>query len=228
MRKQLRLLQEKLERGLLGCRIQEILWSTRHLYRRNWASNFLKTIDHSHREQIVNSMKGFGISNPTILEAGSGPGANLIRLRATFPKSELIGVDINNQAVKTGRKYFKSKGDTKIHFYHGNLNKLSFIESQSVDLILVDAVFMFITPDKIHQVLEELMRCLRSQGSGLLINDYHAEGLFSEGLFVGGRWVHDLVSHIKLIAPQSHIDIKKSTFIGGDWDEYGYLLEVRI
>jgi len=227
MRKLVRSLQEILERSPAGSRLQEILWSTRHLYKYKWASNFLKTINHAHRTQIVESMLSFGIQNPTILEAGSGPGANLIRLRKAFPLAELIGVDINHQAVKEGRKYFNSQADTKTSLFQGSLSNLSFIERQSIDLILVDAVLMFITPDKIQKVLKELIRSAKTAGSGMVINDYHADGLSSEGLFVGGRWVHDLVSIINLIAPQAIISVKKSSFTGGEWDRYGSLIEVR-
>lgn len=228
MRKRIRAFQETLERGLLGSWLQEILWSTRHLYKRNWATSFLKTIDHPHRAQIIDSIKGFGMLCPKILEVGSGPGANLILLRRAFPNSELIGVDINRQAVKVGCEYFRSQGDTKVHLHHGNLGKLGFIESQSVDLILVDAVFMFITPDKIGQVVSELFRCLKPTGSGLVINDYYAKERYPEGLFSGGRWVHDLVSIINSVMPHVTISVKKSTFTGGDWDRFGYLIEVSI
>ena len=227
MRKFIRSLQEVLERTPVGSGLQELLWSTRHLYKHNWASNFLKTINHAHRTQIVDSMLSFNIENPTILEAGSGPGANFIPLRRAFPRAQLIGVDINNQAVKEGRKYFSFQADAKVSFFHGNLSKLSFIESQSIDLILVDAVLMFITPDKIQTVLNELIRCLKPVGSGMVINDFHADGLSLDGLFVGGRWVHDLVSIINMMAPQSIISVKKSSFTGGEWDRFGSLIEVR-
>lgn len=218
-----RRLQERLERSAIGARWQERAWRSRHLYQTNWAIDYLDTVDHPHRSQIVAAVSTFSPVE-SALEVGCASGANLVRLRERLPDTQLIGVDINRQAIITARRHFAAHGDTRIRLFSGRADRLTTIPNASVDVVLTDAVLMFIAPDRIHDVLAELGRIARK---GMVLNEYHCSGQ-TGGHFDGGRWVYDLVALTERQLPHARIETTKSAFTGGLWDVYGTLVEVRL
>lgn len=215
-------MQELFERHLLGSFSQEWTWRLRNFYRRNWAEDYLCTTEHPHRDQIVESVVEFQDIG-SVLEIGCASGANLVRLRNALPHVHLIGVDINRKAIRVARDYFDSIGDEKVDLIVGRADRLSDIYDNSVDVVLVDAVLMFMAPDRIGKVLAEIARIA---SKGIVLNEYHKDGEL-KGLFDGGRWIYDLSALLKRCLPDADIHIKKSAFTGGDWNKYGYLIEVR-
>ena len=219
----IRLIQEFIERYLLGNLLQEWTWRLRHLYRKNWAEEYLASTNHPHRDQIVKSVESFQRVN-SVLEIGCASGANLIRLRNALPKAHLIGVDINQQGISAARNYFASTDDNNINLIVGRADQLTDIQDDSVDVVLVDAVLMFVTPDRIEKVLSEIIRIANK---GIVLNEYHKVGEL-KGFFDGGRWVYDLSALLAKLAPNLDIRMKKSAFTGGSWDDYGCLFEARL
>jgi SAM-dependent methyltransferase len=217
-----RWLQEKLERGIVGTRLQEWVWRTRHLYRRNWAEGYLDTVEHPHRAQIVEAVADFAPID-SILEIGCASGANLVRLRARFTEVRLLGIDINRRAIATADSHFGRQGDSNVSFSVGRADHLD-LPDASVDVVLTDAVLMFVAPDRIGKVLNEMCRVARK---GLVLIDYHCPGA-DNGHFKGGRWVYDLVALLRRQLPIAEIKISKSNFSGGAWDQFGTLIEVRL
>lgn len=218
-----RRLQEWLERGTIGTRLQEWVWRNRHLYRKNWAQSYLDTIDHPHRSQIVDAVSSFSPVQ-SVLEVGCASGANLIRLRERLPGVPLMGVDINRKAIAVARSHFAGRGDSLVRLLVGQADRLSGVADASMDVVLTDAVLMFIAPDRIRDVLAELGRVCRK---GLVLNEYHCAGEVG-GRFDGGRWVYDFVALIGQQFPHARIQMEKSAFVGGAWDVYGRLIEVRL
>lgn len=215
--------QEWAERGPIGTRLQEWVWRTRHLYRKNWAQGYLDTIDHPHRSQIVDAVSFFSPVS-SVLEVGCASGANLIRLRERLPGVPFMGVDINRKAIAVARSHFAGLGDDQVHLVVGQADQLSGVADASMDVVLTDAVLMFIAPDRIRDVLAELGRVCRK---GLVLNEYHCAGEVG-GRFDGGRWVYDFVALIEQQFPHARIQMKKTAFVGGAWDVYGRLIEVRL
>lgn len=216
-----RRIEEWLERGPVGTRLQEWVWRNRHLYRRDWAKSYLETVDHPHRTQIVEAVAAFYPVG--VLEIGCASGANLVRLRQRLPYARLHGLDINAEAIRIGRQHFA--GDGRISWTIGQADRLTSFSNHSHDVVLSDAVLMFVAPDRIHQVLCEMIRVARK---GLVLNEYHAAGE-GRGHFDGGRWVYDLTALLRQHAPDNaHIETRKSDFTGGLWDRYGTLITVRV
>ena len=218
----LRHIQGCLERRVFGTRLQEYIWQTRHLYKRNWASGYLDTVNHTHRTQIVEACKLFEANS--LLEVGCASGANLLRIRQDFPFMNLIGVDINYNAISIAKQYFKDLGDERVDFIVGKASSLVEFEDCSVDLVLVDALLMFIAPDCIENVISELCRV---SSKGIILNEYHLYGA-TEGRFIGGRWVYDLLSLLRDKLPYARIQQSRSIFAGGDWDIYGTFIVVSL
>ncbi len=218
-----RRLQEWLERGIIGNRLQEWIWRSRHLYRHAWAQGYLGTVGHPHRNQIVEAVSSFSPVD-SVLEVGCASGANLVNLRERLPGIQLIGIDINRHAIDTAKRHFAARRDKNIRLLAGRADRLTDIPNDSVDVVLIDAVTMFIAPDRIHDVVAELVRVARQ---GLVLNEYHCTGE-KVGRFDGGRWVYDLVDLLAQHPPNARIQTRKSAFIGGAWDVYGTLIEVRL
>lgn len=210
--------QEWLERGPLGTRLQEWAWRYRHLYRRGWARGYLETLEHPHRAQLVEAIAA--LQPESILEIGCASGANLARLRERLPQARLFGLDINPEAIRVGRQHFAH--DSRVQFTLGHADRLAALERQ--DVVLCDAVLMFIAPDRIHRVIREMARIARK---GIVLNEYHAAGVV-DGHFDGGRWVYDLIALLReTVSPHARIETRKSAFTGGLWDQYGTLITVR-
>lgn len=218
-----RRLQEWLERGIIGTRLQEWIWRSRHLYRHGWALGYLGSVDHPHRNQIVEAVCSFSPVD-SVLEVGCASGANLVCLRDRLLGTQLIGIDINRNAIETAKRHFAARRDKNIHLFAGRADRLTDIPNDSVDVVLIDAVLMFIAPDRIHDVVAELARVARQ---GLILNEYHCTGE-KVGRFDGGLWVYDFVDLLAQHLPNARIQTRKSAFIGGAWDVYGTLIEVRL
>ena len=221
----LRQIQEIIERNLVSLRLQELIWKLRHLYRIGWAESYLKSFDHYHREQIVSAVKKFK-NIKSIIEVGCGSAPNLINLRQQFPKAKLLGVDINPRAIKVAKNYFYLKKAKNVDLKVGNIDKIKLL-TKSVDVVLSDAVLMYIPPDRIVKVLKELCRIANK---GLIFNEYNKRGLGKEGYFNGGCWVYDFKFLLKKLLPKSKIKLLKSSMSKqkGAWEIYGRLIEVRL
>lgn len=202
----LRQIQETIERNLVSLRLQELIWKLRHFYRIGWAEKNLKSFDYYHREQIVCAVKKFK-NITTIIEVGFGSAPNLINLRQQFPKARLLGIDINPRAVKVAKNYFSSKKEKNVELKVGNIDKIEIL-TKSVDVVLSDAVLMYIPPDRIVKVLKELCRIANK---GLIFNEYNKQGLGKEGYFYGGCWVYDFKFLLKKLLPKSKIKLLKSS-----------------
>lgn len=218
----LRKIQEPVERYVIGSHLQQFIWSTRHLYKKNWAQNFLNTSEHPHRKQILEAFYSFE-NLTSVLDLGCGPGANIIAIRKKFSDIDLIGVDINSEALKVARAYFASKEDDRVKLIKGRADVVP-LPDKCVDVVCIDALLMFITPSLINNVITEIIRLAKK---GVVINDYHLAGV-EDGKFFGGRWVYDIEALLRRALPKAEITVKKSDFKGGAWDTYGTFIVLHI
>lgn len=215
----IRKLQEFFERYIFGDVLQKIIWKYGLVYRKHWPNGYHETIDtpHYHRHTIVNVIKGLDIDS--ICEVACGNGFNLIQLRKTIPQSYLIGVDINTNAITRAKEYFKN--DINSRLLVSNADNLTKIANNSIDVVLCDALFMFVTPNKVDEVMSGLIRIARKY---VILNEYSKKGV-DNGFFYGGRWIYDLPSLISKHNSQAIITIDKSPIQEqGAWCDYGKLI----
>ncbi len=218
-----RQLQELLERHVLGSFIQKIIWKFRHLYVKDWSLKYLYTIDRSHRIQISKAVISFA-SVESVLDIGCGPGANIAQLRSFLPNAKLTGIDINCSGVEVAKKFFASINDDRVEFAVKDLTNLTCLSDNSFDVVLTDAVLMFITPNDIDKVIKSFGRIAKK---GIVLNEYHKQDL-DNGLFDGGRWVYDYDFLFRTHFPKAKREIAKSNFNGGSWDKYGSLIKISL
>jgi len=216
--------REVIETKILGTRFQEWIWKTRHLYKdRDWGIQYLQSVDHPHREQVITAI-AFFYPFKRVLEIGCNAGPNLILLSKKFPDVKFIGVDINKKAIEIIKEHVMNSDIKNIEVFVGKADQLSWIEDKNIDVVFTDAVLMFVGPDKIRKVLKEMHRVVCK---GLVLNEYHSDNPPMHN-YDGGRFVYNYHQLLRECFPSAKYKIRKSSFSGGLWDKYGALIEVNL
>jgi len=218
-----RLAQEFLERYVLGSFIQKCLWRWRHLYTKNWIKTSLESKDDYNRNLITSVIASFG-NVQSVLEIGCASAPNLRRLRDKLPSVQLMGIDINKQAIRAANDYFRSVNDDKVNLLVRTADQLDDFQDKSFDVVFSQGVMVCISPSSINKVIAEMIRL---SSNAVVFNEYHLDGA-KEGLFDHGRWVYDYYSIIRRQYPEANISMQKTDFSGGSWDLYGKLITVTL
>ncbi|MBN3035386.1 MAG: methyltransferase domain-containing protein [Bacteroidales bacterium] len=125
-------------------------------YRRN-AKNIIRT---GRRLSGILARRGF--RGCRILDAGCGFAAVAIELARAFPQAEIVGVDLAEPLLDTGRSLISKAGMTeRIHIGQGDVHHLDFPD-HDFDLT-VSSYMLHIVEDPV-QMLNELERVTKSDG----------------------------------------------------------------
>jgi len=107
----------------------------------------------------------YGDKNPKrILDIGTGPGFSAFVLAEMFPESEIIAVDLAAPYIRFARKWQELRNITNIKFYHANAEDLSWLESESFDLINYAYVLHEMPADNAMRIINEMFRLLAPGG----------------------------------------------------------------
>ena len=193
----------------------------------NRSPSELSQIYHPHRKFLVDKIS---LLNPqSILEIGCGWGPNLFLLAEKFPNIKIVGIDINLNEIKQGQEFFKNKGVRNIELKEGKADELFQFSDKSFDIVLTDAVLMYLGPDKIERVIKEMIRIAKK---ALVLVEWH---IFSEGKDIYdphiGVWKRDYLSLLNKFFPKEKIFLTKITeklWPDEDWTKFGYLIEVKL
>ena len=154
-----------------------------------------------------------------MLEVGCNTGANLYLLAKTNPEAALYGIDINGHAVTRGQQWFRRSGMHQVRLSVSAVDSLSDFATQSVDVVLSDAVLTHVGPDKLPRALAEMRRVARR---GLVLNEYAAREPPPDN-YDGGRFVYNYWA----LFPGCVVEGERSDFQASGWDSYGWLFVVR-
>ena len=203
--------------------LNECIWKFRDIYKgKKWIKEYYNTINHPHRKQIVSAISSFGNIN-SVLEIGCNSGPNMFLLAQKIKNLQIYGIDINKRAIAYGKKMAHLERINNLYFFYGKAYDLSIFSSNTIDIVLCDAVLMFVGPKKIGQALSEMRRVTRR---GLVFNEYHSENP-PEGNYLDGRWIYNYKELLDKYFPHAKISFERSAFSGGEWDIYGTLIIVR-
>ena len=129
-----------------------------------WLDGYIKSVEHPHRKLIGDALVKF-YPFGGILEIGCGVGANLIRLavytniigtdQELFPETKLTGTDVNRDSLNIAKEMLP-----RAIFKIGNVTSLPF-EDKSFDVVICDAVLIYVGPDEIEKALSEIDRVVR-------------------------------------------------------------------
>merc|ERR1719516_443464 len=100
-----------------------------------------------------------------ILDIGTGPGFTAFVMAAMWPEAEVIAVDLAAPYIRMARMWNEMRNVTNLKFYHANGEDLSWLESDSFDLINYSYVLHEMPADNCVRVLREIYRLLTPGGT---------------------------------------------------------------
>mgnify|MGYP002820132943 FL=1 len=206
----------------MGKYLDKFIWRFRHLILANWEDGYLdeQCLEHPHRKMIVNSISKRA-DTKTILELGTGSGINLVNLSKHFPNISYSGIDINRRAVGIGKKYLKDNNISNIELIADDIFNIKRMKSNSIDIILTDAVLMYLDPKDLPNLLSEMLRISKL---GIILCEQTSLG----GVYVD-HWRHDYEAIINKFTGVKGLTLQKITdeYWDGDWIKFGFLIEVE-
>lgn len=228
-----RTMRYKLGMRLLGTRLEEKYWTTRHLRKGDdwgneeddWVRGYWDSRNHSHRRFLMERIFKFFPSS--ILEIGCNCGPNLYILAKKFPDAEIRGIDINSMAVQKGNEWFTQEDISNVKLLIGKADDLRRFRDKSFDVVFTDAVLIYIGPDKIKKVIEEMLRVARK---ALIFLEWHCFNSKCNplGVYVG-HWMRDYVTLLKEFIPENKIKVIKmpeELWPDRNWQRWGGVIEV--
>jgi len=232
-----------LEEYLLGTRVREREWATRHLRKGererddwgkesdDWIKAYWNSRDHSHRHFLIERISKY--SPNSILEIGCNCGPNLYLLAKKFPNAKIMGIDINPMAVQKGNEWLAQEGISNVKLLEGKAGELGQFQDKSFDVVFTDAVLIYIGPDKIKEVMKEVIRITCQ---ALFLMEWHRFELehkdpYGLGVYHRGCWRRNYVDLLKQIVQEEQIrvtKIPKDTWPDKNWEEVGAVIEVAM
>jgi len=222
---------------VVGTKAREMDWSTRHLRKGSdweggeddeWVQGYWNSISHSHRAFLLEKVSAF-YPFRNLLEIGCNCGPNLCLIAKKFPKVKIAGIDINPKAIGKGKQLFASEGISNVSMSVGKADRLEHFPDNSFDIVFTDAVLIYIGPDKIKKVLQEMMRVTRR--SLLLLERFEVNGKDPQGLgiYSQGLWIRDYVRLLKQFVPEDKINVTRlPEGVWPDWEGLGAVIEVSM
>lgn len=201
-----------------GTRLNEKIWAGRNL---SSGIDYTGAEIDKHRTSLMQHLSSFSpIHN--ILEVGCGTGLNLYLLSKRYPSAVIKGIDINDNSVQYGNKFFKHNGILNVELIVGKADSLQQFRDKTFDVVFTDATLIYIAPDKIKKVVEEILR-VSSRGVVFLEWDY------SHNIYVG-HWVRPYKELLKKLSPRRNVTVNRlpDGMFDGDknWKKYGAIIKV--
>ena len=205
-------------------------WEERKI---DWIKHYW-SIGHAHRDHLIEILRKVRIK--TVLEVGCGAGANLYRIKKEFPYVKIAGCDINPDAIETANQIFKAEFPAKmfekealdtmseIDFRVGSAEAIPF-NGEAFDLVITDAMMIYVGPDKISRVLREIRRV--GYDKMIFIEFNSKSWLKRVGLGLATRYY--AYDWEKLLAEKhfKYIKLEKTPnemWEGKVWDNFGYFI----
>ena len=226
---------------LSGTKVTEKEWTTRHLRKsererddwgkenNDWIESYRDSLHHLHRPFLIEKISKFNPSS--ILEIGCNCGPNLHLLAKKFPDAKIIGIDINPMAVQKGNEWLVEEDISNIRLSVGKADELVQFQDKNFDIVFTDAVLIYIGPDKIKEVMKEMIRITRQTLIFMEWHSFESQGKDSYGLGVyeQGIWKRDYVALLKQFVQGEQIHVTKITedvWPDKNWKELGAVIEV--
>ncbi len=209
---------------LVGTKFEERRWASQSS---SYASGST-TLNHPHRGFLVAKISKFRkIKN--LLEVGCGDGPNLYLLSEKFPEADLSGVDINKWSVKNGNEWLKQEGKLNVKLSVGKADDLESFLNDSFDIVFTDAVLMYIGPDKIRKVVNDMVRIARRR---IYFVEWHSfDSQNSLGVYER-HWRRNYEALLKELIPENNVNVSKLPEGGGFkdemWTKWGALIEAKL
>lgn len=181
----------------------------------NWVADYWESKTHPHRVLVLDAVKKL---NPeSLLELGANCGPNLALVHELLPGCELIGIDVNADAVGLAEKNLPAAKMRK-----GDHNLLTSYPDKSVDVILADAVLIYIPKEEIEFVLDNMTRIACK---GIVLIEW--EGNYE---LKDGHWSYPYKQMLEsrgLVVEKRKITKEEWPNRSGNWERNGYVYTAR-
>ena len=96
-----------------------------------------------------------------ILDIGTGPGFSAYTYARVFPEAEVIGVDLAAPYIRFARMWNEVRNVSNVQFYAANAEDLSWLESESFDIINYAYVLHEMPTSSAFNIINEMHRLLK-------------------------------------------------------------------
>ena len=170
--------------------------------------------EHPHRETLLGILDGLDFKS--VLEIGCNFGPNLSLIKKEYPDVRLAGIDINRSSIIKAKEKLPDA-----QLVVGDINDLPF-KDKSFDVILSDAVLMYIPPLEIEKVKSEMLRVAKK---ALILVEFHSEGLNNLGDRIFGHWGRNYKELFKGFPVQL---TKVTNWTERNWETVGYFITIKL
>ena len=179
------------------------------MWDRNWAESYKsdESLRHPHRQLILDAVSRYEPIE-SVLEIGCGGGSNLYLIRKQCPDSYIFGYDISPEAIRMAKTFLYKYPK---HYIYEEIDAI-----QPTDIVLTDAVAVYISDRNIKSFIERLKKLSEK---ALILCEWHSD----KGSFVkNGHWVHNY----KELLPGCKITklTKEDWPESPNWVEYGHII----
>ena len=178
---------------------------------------YLNEVNHPHRKLILDILKKEFKGFNNLLEIGCGPGANLVNIKKEFPKANLTGMDVNKLAIFKAREILPND-----NFIIGDISTSLPFANKSFDVVLSDAILLYIDFFRIKPLLEQMLSISRK---GLILVELGGEMKLGE--LKGNYWYRNYKKLLKRKGLKIiKYKIEKDIWSAPPWTESGYIYTV--
>jgi len=193
-------------------------WANRKI---DWNQSYLSTWNHPHRQLIVAALKSIGWTS--LWEVGCACGPNLVKITKEFQGKQLGGSDVNPDAIALAEETFKGAR------FHVESAEDLLLSDKSVDVVLSDASLIYIGPQKIHKVMNELTRISRNH---ILLCELHCTSWWKRFMY-RIKTGYNMYDYEKLLKEYGCynvqiVKIPKEYWPGTPWEEHGYIILANV
>jgi ubiquinone/menaquinone biosynthesis C-methylase UbiE len=209
----------------IGTKARERQWAARPIAEGYWDNR-----DHPSKHFLAERIAAFSPIH-SILEVGCASGPNLYLLAKRFPQAQIVGIDINQEAVQYGNGQFAREGISNVKLFVGKADKLGEFQDRAFDIVFTISLLIYIGPDKIKEVIEGILRITHH---ALVLIELHCfepdtKDPLGHGIYRYGNWVRDYVALLKQFVPEEQIRVTKipeDAWPAEPWKELGAVIEV--
>ena len=181
----------------------------------NWITDYRASVEHPHRQLIIKALEKLAPFE-SLLEIGCNCGPNLYLVKEKFSGVKLAGIDISKEAVEEAHRLLPD-ADTRVSDIEEGLA----FEDKSFDIALVDAVLMYVGPEKIKEVISGLDRVAKK---GIILVEWDSESLLGE--VKEHHWARDykgLLEELGFKVEKTKIPAEAWPNRSGNWAKLGYV-----
>ncbi len=210
---------------LIGTRVRERGWAARSIAKGHWNGRY-----HPGKHFLVERIAAFSPVH-SILEVDCASGPNLYLLAKRFPQAQIVGIDINQEAIQYGETQLAQEGISNVKLLVGKADELGEFQDRAFDIVFTNALLIYIGPDKIWGVIKEMIRIIRK---ALVLMELHCfepntKDTIGLGIHRYRLWVRDYVALLRRFVSEEQIRVTKipeEVWPEEPWKELGAAIEV--